>query len=78
MDSTVPVARFSVPLGGQAIELLQVDYADAQLKFLRVRIREGRRFTVFDIDPDTAAAWAEAMLAWAAAHRETGTAGATP
>ena len=29
---------------------------------LRTRIREGSRFTVFDIDPDTAQRWGEALL----------------
>ena len=68
MDSIVPVARFTVPLGGQMIELQQVDFATGGPSFLRVRIREGKRFTVFDIDPDTAAAWAAAMQVWARAR----------
>jgi hypothetical protein len=32
--------------------------------FLRLRIREHRRFTIFDVDPVTAARWAEIMGAW--------------
>jgi hypothetical protein len=68
MDSIVPVARFTVPLGGQTIELQQVEFAVGGLGFLRVRIREGKRFTVFDVDPDTVAAWAAAMQAWAQAR----------
>jgi hypothetical protein len=69
MDRTVAVARLTVPLGGQQIELQQVDFATGGMKFLRVRIREGRRFTVFDVDPDTAAEWAAAMRAWAESAR---------
>lgn len=69
MDRTVAVARLTVPLGGQQIELQQVDFATGGMSFLRVRIREGRRFTVFDVDPDTAAEWAAAMLAWAESAR---------
>jgi hypothetical protein len=69
MDRTVPVARLTVPLGGQQIELQQVDFATGGMSFLRVRIREGKRFTVFDVDPDTAAEWAAAMLAWAQSRR---------
>ena len=65
MDATVPVARLTVPLGGQQIELLEVDFG-GDTPFLRVRIREGRRFTVIDIDPATARAWAEAMRLWSA------------
>jgi hypothetical protein len=69
MDRTVAVARLTVPLGGQQIELQQVDFATGGMSFLRVRIREGKRFTVFDVDPDTAAEWAEAMRAWAESAR---------
>jgi hypothetical protein len=38
------------------------------MPLLRVRIREGRRFTVFDIDARTAADWGEALLAWGRAQ----------
>ena len=57
-----------MPLGGQEVALHQVDHAAGGLSLLRVRIREGRRFTVFDIDPASARRWAEAMSQWAAAH----------
>jgi hypothetical protein len=43
----------------------QVDYVHGGLSMLRIRIREGRRFTVFDIDAATAAEWAAQMLRWA-------------
>jgi hypothetical protein len=62
------LASFSVPLGGQLIELQQIEHAAGGMALLRVRIREGKRFTVFDIDAASARAWAEAMLAWAAQH----------
>ncbi len=72
--STEPVikvlARLRVPLGRQEIELQQIDYPGASMSLLRVRIREGSRFTVFDIDAGTAAGWAEAMGDWA--HRQPG------
>ena len=38
------------------------------MSLLRTRIREGRRFTVFDIDPATAKAWGRALLDWAEAQ----------
>jgi hypothetical protein len=57
-----------VPLGGQEIALQQIDHAAGGLSLLRVRIREGKRFTVFDIDPESARRWAEAMAQWAAAQ----------
>jgi hypothetical protein len=62
--SVTPLARLHAPLGGQDIELQQIDYRHGGLSLLRIRIREGRRFTVFDIDASTAATWAEAMAAW--------------
>lgn len=66
MAETRPLASFSVPLGGQLIELQQIEHAPGGLALMRVRIREGKRFTVFDIDPASARAWGEAMLEWAA------------
>jgi hypothetical protein len=39
------------------------------MSLLRTRIREHSRFTVFDIDPQTAAAWGEALVHWAKAQR---------
>ncbi len=72
MTSVTPLARLTVPLGGQQIELQEIEFQTGGLPFLRVRIREGRRFTVFDIDPDSARAWAQAMLAWAQRRGEPG------
>ncbi|MGO8756405.1 MAG: DUF6967 family protein [Gallionellaceae bacterium] len=63
--------RFRMPLGGQEVELQQIDYAEGGMSMMRIRIREGKRFTVFDIDPVTARHWSEAMGRWAAAQ-ETG------
>jgi hypothetical protein len=68
MDHPPPLARFTVPLGGQQIDLQPVGVEAGGLPLLRVRIREGRRFTVFDIDAGTAAAWGEALHAWGKAH----------
>ena len=57
--------KFRVPLGGQEIALQQVDHAAGGMSLLRVRIKEGSRFTVFDIDPATAENWGRAMQDWA-------------
>jgi hypothetical protein len=67
MTTLIPLATLTVPLGGQRIDLQEVDFGGGGLRLLRVRIREGKRFTVFDVDPHSARAWAEAMLAWSAA-----------
>jgi hypothetical protein len=64
MDRPAPIATLTVPLGGQTIEMHPMDYAAGGLPMLRVRIREGKRFTVFDIDPETARTWGAALLAW--------------
>lgn len=58
------LAKFKVPLGSQEIELQQIDHTEGGMSLLRIRIREGKRFTIFDIDPDTASQWARAMQAW--------------
>jgi hypothetical protein len=65
MAAITPLDNFSVPLGGQAVELQEIVHAEGGMALLRVRIREGKRFTVFDIDPETALRWGEAMAAWA-------------
>lgn len=65
MPSLTPLFKIRSPLGGQEIELQQVDHEDGALPLVRTRIRERSRFTVFDIDPATAQAWARALLEWA-------------
>lgn len=60
------LADLTVPWGRQEIQLEEVDFETGGLPLLRVRIREGRRFTIFDIDPATASAWAAAMAEWSA------------
>jgi hypothetical protein len=61
------LTKLLIPLGGQEVELQELDFEvgpDA-LPLLRTRVREGKRFTVFDIDPASALAWGEALVAWA-------------
>jgi len=65
MPRIQPLTHLRVPLGGQEIELQQLDHDAGGMSLLRTRIREKSRFTVFDIDPATARAWGEALLAWA-------------
>ena len=66
-----PVDRFDAPLGGEEIELQEVLHDGGGMKLLRVRIRERKRFTIFDLDPATAGAWGEAMTRWAATQPGT-------
>jgi hypothetical protein len=65
MTRVTPLDKLRVPLGGQEIELQQIDYEGGGMSLLRTRIREKSRFTVFEIDPQTAGAWGRALLRWA-------------
>ena len=62
-----PLTRFSAPLGKEDIELSEIVHDGGGMPLLRIRIRERKRFTVLDIDPVTARAWAGAMQRWAGA-----------
>ncbi len=55
--------KFAAPYG-RDVTLESVEH-ESGLRMLRIRIREGRRFTVMDIDGDTARRWGSAMSNWA-------------
>ena len=65
MTLTTTLEKFRVPLGNQEIELQQIDHDAGGMSLLRIRIREGQRFTIFDVDPATARQWSDAMRNWA-------------
>ena len=65
MNTLTPLAKLTIPLGGQVIELQQLDYEAGGMSLLRTRIREKSRFTVFDIDPQSALLWGNALVRWA-------------
>ena len=65
MAQIIELTKFKVPLGNQEIELQQIDHVEGGMSLMRIRIREGKRFTIFDIDPATAQNWAVAMQRWA-------------
>ncbi len=71
MNTITSLEKFTAPLGGQVIELQQLDYASGGMSLLRTRIREKSRFTVFDIDPLSARLWGEALLRWAQTQEPT-------
>ncbi len=60
---TRSLEKFAAPLGGE-VELLELSF-DGGVNLLRVRIRQGARFTDLDLDQVTAARWAAAMTTWA-------------
>lgn len=64
MDKISELDRFVLPIGKQQIELQQIEYEAGGMPLLRVRIREGSRFTVFDIDAQSAERWSRVMAAW--------------
>ena len=68
MTRLTSLAKLRVPLGGQEIELQQLEHDAGGMRLLRTRIRENSRFTVFDVDPQTARTWGEALLRWAQAQ----------
>ncbi|PJC02832.1 MAG: hypothetical protein CO071_01090 [Gallionellales bacterium CG_4_9_14_0_8_um_filter_59_50] len=70
MTSITELDKLTVPLGGQQIELQQIDHAAGGMSLLRVRIREGKRFTIFDIDAQTAERWAATMQSWVANQKK--------
>ncbi len=65
MFSVIPLEKFTSALGGQVIELQQLDYEAGGMSLLRTRIRERSRFTVFEVDPGLARQWGQALLRWA-------------
>ena len=64
MDEITSLDKFLATPFRQEIELQQVRY-EAGFCTMRLRIREGKRFTVFDIDPDTATYLGKALADWA-------------
>jgi len=65
MDATVTrLEKFPAPYGKE-VTLENVAYENG-MRVLRIHIREGRRFTVMDIDASTAMTWGAAMTRWAA------------
>ncbi len=62
-EKVTPLTEIDAPYGRKVV-LESVEY-EGDMRLLRMRIREGRRFTVLDIDEDTALRWSTAMAAWA-------------
>lgn len=60
--------EFDAPYGKQ-VKLENVAYENG-MRVLRIHIREGNRFTVMDIDENTATQWGTAMTDWAAQSKD--------
>jgi hypothetical protein len=62
-ERVVPVDEFDAPYG-RKIKLEAVEH-ESGLRMLRLRIREGNRFTILELDEITARHWGAAMCSWA-------------
>ncbi len=56
------IDRFNAPYGKEVV-IEEVRY-DNGFKLLRMRIREARRFTVIDLDHETARHWGGLLARW--------------
>ncbi len=63
-ETVTRLERCQAPYGRE-VELQEVLF-EGGMKLLQLRIREGKRFTIMDLDPETAAHWARVMGDWAA------------
>jgi hypothetical protein len=54
---------------GRRIRLDEMAY-DSGMRLLRLTIREGSRFTILEIDAETAANWGRRMTLWADETRQ--------
>jgi len=63
VETVTKLGKFIAPYGKE-VTLENVDYENG-MRVLRIHIREGNRFTVMDIDADTASTWSEVMSDWA-------------
>jgi hypothetical protein len=64
MPEITPLDKMRLPFGGQEIEFQHLAHEAGGVPFLRIRIRENKRFTIFDIDPASARKWAQLMQSW--------------
>ena len=71
MDEITKLDKFVVSPFKQEIELEQVDY-EAGFTTLRIKIRERSRFTIFDVDTQTAEYWGNALINWANDQKQKG------
>ena len=62
-EEVTVLSRIDAPYGRKVV-LESVRHSE-DMQLLRIRIREGVRFTVLDIDKETALLWSAAMSAWA-------------
>jgi hypothetical protein len=62
-ETVTPLTKLEAPYGRE-VTFENVEH-ESSMRMLRIRIREGRRFTIMDIDEETALRWSTIMTAWA-------------
>lgn len=72
MNEPISLDKFLSTPYRQEIELQQVNH-EAGFSTLRLRIREIKRFTIFEIDCETAQRWGNALLDWAKTQEQGAT-----
>ncbi len=65
-ETITRLEQFQAPYGRE-ITLENVEY-ESGMRILRMRIREGHRFTIIDLDPDSASQLGSALGDWARAE----------
>ena len=67
VEEVSPLGKIDAPYG-KTIEFQHVRY-DNDFVMIRLRIKEGKRFTTIDLDPGSASNWLEIMQPWVVEHR---------
>lgn len=62
-EKITPIETIAAPFGRE-VTIKEVEF-ESGMTLMRVTIREGKRITSVDIDPDTAAKWGAVMTGWA-------------
>lgn len=62
MEEIESIEKLPAPYGKE-VEFQKVRY-DNGFELLRLRIREGKRFTMLDLDPATAKEWLRVISSW--------------
>jgi hypothetical protein len=68
------IETITAPWGKQVT--LQTTAYEGGVRFIRMRIKEGSRFTDLELDPDTASRIGRTLFAWVHMHRQDRTPGA--
>jgi len=61
-EAVTALTKISAPYGREIV-IESIEH-ESNLRMLRIRIREGSRFTIMDIDEATAERWSTVMSAW--------------